>query len=84
MATHINIKIFPNMSNYITCLLTYINRIITVNRDFFMYEILQPLLSEGLQFQQFLVSWFKKMDHITSRESLRINLISIYMIVPFF
>lgn len=40
MATHINIKIFPNMSNYITCLLTYINRIITVNRDFFMYEVL--------------------------------------------
>lgn len=29
------------------------------------------------------MSWFKKMDHITSRESLRINLIAIYMIVPF-
>jgi hypothetical protein len=37
MASHMNSKSFPSISNFMTFLITYINRIIIVNRDFFMY-----------------------------------------------
>jgi hypothetical protein len=35
-------------------------------------------------FASFLQAWFKKMDLIFSRESLRINLIAIYTMLPYF
>lgn len=80
-----NFKALPNSSSFITFLITYINRIIIVDKQFFMTEVLQLLYTEqGLSLQQFFQSWFKKMDFITSRESLRINLIAIYMMIPYF
>lgn len=84
MITNSSLKTLPNVSSFMTYLITYINRIIIVNRDFFMNEILQVLFQQGLTFKQFLTQWFKKMDFITSRESLRINLIAIYYMIPFF
>jgi len=56
-----------------------------VNKQWFMSEILSVLHKEqGLTFSHFLAAWFKKMDFITSRESLRINLIAIYTLLPVF
>jgi len=49
-----------------------------------MTEILGPLHQSGVLFDQFVQAWFKKMDFITSRESLRINLIAIYTLLPHF
>ena len=75
----------PTSSSFVTSMITYLNRIIIIDKDFFMNEILTHLNKEqGMTFQQFVGSWIKKMDMITSRESLRINLIAIYMLIPHF
>jgi hypothetical protein len=68
-----------------TFLITFINRIIIIDKQFFMNEIMQELHTQhGFTMHQFFQSWFKKMEFITSRESLRINLIAIYMMIPHF
>lgn len=78
------LKKMPCCSLLTTQLITYVNRVIVVNKDWFMQHILQELHNESLTFEVFVSEWFKRMDFITSRESLRINLVAIYTLLPHF
>ena len=65
--------------------MTFINRTIVLNREYFLHQILQPLcVQKGIGFGNFIDSWFGKMDMIASQESRRINLLAIYNLLPFF
>lgn len=78
-------KNLPGTSSFNTSLITYVNRIIIADTAFFVQEILANLHhTQNLTFAHFVTAWFKKMDLITSRESLRINLIAIYQLLPHF
>jgi parvulin-like peptidyl-prolyl isomerase len=74
----------PTSSSFFNHQITYINRVIIADTQFFVSEILQTLNQQGMSFPMFLESWIKKMEYITSRESLRINLIAIYTLLPHF
>ena len=54
-------------SCFITYMLTYINRLIIIDSNWFISEVLQPTFQEeNMNFAQFVGQWIKKMDQITS------------------
>ena len=54
-------------SCFITYMLTYINRLIIIDSNWFISEVLQPIFQEeNMNFAQFVGQWIKKMDQITS------------------
>ena len=75
----------PTSSSFFTNLITFIDRVIITDKNWFLTEILAVMHRDlNLQFDQFVRSWFSKMDFIASRESIRINLIAIYTLLPHF
>ena len=75
----------PTSSSFFTNLITFIDRVIITDKDWFINEILSVMhRDQNLQFAQFVHAWFSKMDFIASRESIRINLIAIYALLPHF
>jgi hypothetical protein len=78
-------RTMQHSSSFFTNLITFIDRVIITDKNWFINEILAVLHREqNLQFAQFVQSWFNKMDFIASRESIRINLIAIYTLLPHF
>ena len=71
-------------SFFYTNLLTYLNRIIAVDRNWFMGLLNVVHQEQGTTFAQFVHAWVSKMDFIASRESLRINQIALYSLLPQF
>lgn len=50
-------------SCFITYMLTYINRLIIIDSNWFISEVLQPIFQEeNMNFAQFVGQWIKKMD----------------------
>lgn len=50
-------------SCFITYVLTYINRLLIIDCQWFLAEVLQPIFQqENISFPQFVASWIKKMD----------------------
>ena len=78
-------KTMPTSSSFFTNLITFIDRVIITDKNWFLSEILAVMHRDlNLPFEQFVRSWFSKMDFIASRESIRINLIAIYTLLPHF
>jgi hypothetical protein len=73
----------PSTSNFYTHALTFINRVIVINRDFFLEECLANVVMEG-RFTTFVKSWIPKMELIVSQEARRVNLLALYSLIPFF
>jgi hypothetical protein len=78
-------KTIPSSSIYFTQLLSYLNRLIVVSREFFTQQVL-PQLSQtrGYSTTHFVEAWFSKMDFLVSQEARRINLLAIYNLLPYF
>lgn len=78
-------RTMPTSSSFFTNLITFIDRVIITDKNWFINEILSVLhRDQNLQFANFVHAWFSKMDFIASRESIRINLIAIYALLPHF
>lgn len=78
-------RTMPTSSSFFTNLITFIDRVIITDKNWFITEILSVMHREqNLPFEQFVHAWFSKMDFIASRESTRINLIAIYALLPHF
>ena len=78
-------KNLPSSSVFYTQAVTFVNRAIALDREFFARSILEPLcLQKGIGFGQFVEAWFSKMELIVSQEARRINLIALYSLVPYF
>lgn len=78
-------RTLPTSSSFFTNLITFIDRVIITDKNWFINEILTVLhRDQNLQFAHFVHAWFSKMDFIASRESIRINLIAIYALLPHF
>ena len=57
----------PQSSLFFTQAVTFIDRIIVVNRDFFLHQIMEPLcMQKGITFGAFVEAWFGKMEMIVS------------------
>jgi len=79
------VKNLPGTSSFHTALVTYVNRIIIADSQYFVQEILAPIHNNPQQtFSLFIPAWTKKMELTTSRESLRINVVAIYVLLPNF
>jgi hypothetical protein len=75
----------PTSSVFFTNLITFINRIIIANKNWFFENILTTLYNHsGILFVNFIESWISKIDYLVSRESMKINLISLYTVIPHF
>jgi hypothetical protein len=75
----------PTSSVFFTNLITFINRIIIANKNWFFQNILTALYNHsGITFQNFVESCLDKIDYLVSRESMKINLISLYTLIPHF
>jgi hypothetical protein len=60
-------KNMPQSSLFFTQAVTFIDRIIVLNRDFFLNQIMEPLCTQkGITFAIFVEAWFGKMEMIVS------------------
>jgi hypothetical protein len=60
-------KNMPSSSVFFTQAVTFIDRAIILNRDFFLNQILEPLCRQkNIGFGNFIEAWFSKMDLIVS------------------
>ena len=60
-------KNMPMSSLFFTQAVTFINRVIVLNREFFLNQIMEPLLRQkGITFAVFVEAWLGKMDLIIS------------------
>lgn len=78
-------KSMPSTSNFYTQALTFVNRVILLNTDFFLNFCISRMKQQyNMTFEQFVDSWISKMDLLLSQEARRINLLALYNIVPSF
>lgn len=66
----------------ITQLLTYLNRMIVVKTSLFMSTLAELLVAKNLQLADWVREWIKKMDFLVSQESIRVNCLALYCLLP--
>ena len=79
------IKSMPSTSNFYTNAITFVNRVVVMNRELFLKECLDGAVgqTEG-GFSAFVRAWMQKMELIVSQEARRVNLLALYSLLPFF